>query len=60
MDKTVIMPMSEDHTLESASTEWMQQLQQLEFTEQITVLWSWVSGMGVDPSFSPDDKEAEI
>jgi hypothetical protein len=56
MDTTVIIPMPEAYALESAATQCMQQLQQLEFSEQITVLRSWVSGMGVDPSSSPHDK----
>jgi len=56
MDTTLIIPMPEAYTLESAATQCMQQLQQLEFSEQITVLRSWVSGMGVDPSSSPHDK----
>ena len=56
MDITVIIPMPENYTLESSATQCMQQLQQLEFSEQITVLRSWVSGMGVDPSSSPHDK----
>jgi hypothetical protein len=60
MDVTVIIPMPENYTLDAASTQCMQQLQQLEFSEQITVLRSWVSDMGVDPSSSPHDKETGL
>jgi hypothetical protein len=52
--------MPEDYTLEATATQCMQQLQQLEFSEQITVLRSWISGMGVDPSSSPHDKETGL
>lgn len=55
MDSTEIIPMPEDYKLEAEATKCMAQLQQLEYSEQITALRSLVSVMGVDPSSSPHD-----
>ncbi len=55
MDRTEIIPMPEDYKLEAQATQCMNQLQQLEYSEQMTALRSLVSVMGVDPSSSPHD-----
>ena len=55
MDSTEIIPMPEDYKLDAEATKCMAQLQQLEYSEQITALRSLVSVMGVDPSSSPHD-----
>lgn len=55
MDSTEIIPMPENYQLEAQATTCMVQLQQLEYSEQITALRSLVSVMGVDPSSSPHD-----
>jgi Orange carotenoid protein, N-terminal len=55
MDRTEIIPMPDNYALESQSAQCLQQLQQLEHAQQITVLRDLVAGMGVDPSSSPHD-----
>ena len=52
MDRSEIIPMPEDHTLDSQGSECLSQLQALEYSEQITVLRELVEGMGVEPSSS--------
>jgi Orange carotenoid protein, N-terminal len=46
MDRTEIIPMPAEYKLESPAEQCMQQLQALEFSEQITVLREFVSPMG--------------
>jgi hypothetical protein len=55
MDRTEIIPMPDNYTLEPQAAQCLQQLQQLEHSQQITVLRDLVAGMGVDPSSSPHD-----
>jgi Orange carotenoid protein, N-terminal len=56
MDRTEIIPMPNDHyDLTPQAVQCLQQLQQLEHAQQITVLRDLVAGMGVDPSSSPHD-----
>jgi Orange carotenoid protein, N-terminal len=55
MDRTEIMPMPANYTLEPQAAHCLQQLQQLQYAEQITMLRDLVAGMGVDPSSSPHD-----
>jgi hypothetical protein len=55
MDQTEIIPMPANYTLEPQSAQCLQQLQQLPYAEQITMLRDLVAGMGVDPSSSPHD-----
>ncbi len=50
MDRSEIIPMPEDYTLDSQGSECLSQLQALEYSEQITVLRELVEGMGVEPS----------
>jgi Orange carotenoid protein, N-terminal len=56
MDRTEIIPMPADYALEPEATQCMTQLQQLEHSEQITVLRDLVANMGVDPASSPHDE----
>ena len=60
MDRTEIIPMPANYNLEPQATQCMQQLQQLEHAQQITVLRDLVAGMGVDPSSSPHDPETGL
>lgn len=55
MDRTEIIPMPDNYTLESQADECLKQLQQLEQSQQITMLRDLVAAMGVDPSSSPHD-----
>jgi hypothetical protein len=52
MDRSEIIPMPEDYTLESQGSECLSQLQELEYSEQITVLRELVEGMGAEPSIA--------
>lgn len=56
MDRSEIIPMPEDYPVEAQAAEVMKQLQQLEHSEQITILRDLVADMGVDPSSSPHDE----
>jgi Orange carotenoid protein, N-terminal len=56
MDRSEIIPMPEDYSVESQSTELMRQLQQFEYSKQLTILRDLVADMGVDPSTSPHDE----
>lgn len=49
MDRTEIIPMPADYELESGATKCMQQIQAIEYSEQITVLRDCVAPMGVEP-----------
>jgi hypothetical protein len=55
MARTEIIPMPDNYTLEPQAAQCLQQLQQLEHAQQITVLRDLVAGMGVDPSSSSHD-----
>ncbi len=48
MDRTEIIPMPDNYTLEPQSAECLQQLQALEYSEQITVLRDYVAPMGIE------------
>lgn len=56
MDRNEIIPMPGDYDLESAASEWLQQLQPLDQGKQITVLRHIVANMGVDPASSAHDE----
>jgi Orange carotenoid protein, N-terminal len=56
MDATKIIPMPADYELEDGAKQAMSQLQQLEHSEQITVLRDLVANMGVDPATSAHDE----
>jgi Orange carotenoid protein, N-terminal len=60
MDRSEIIPMPNGYGLEPAAAQCLGQLQQLSHAEQITVLRSWVTKMGVDPSSSPHDKSTGL
>jgi hypothetical protein len=60
MDRTEIIPMPDNYPLEPQAAQCLQQLQQLEHSQQITVLRDLVAGMGVDPSSSPHDKSTGL
>jgi Orange carotenoid protein, N-terminal len=56
MDRTEVVPMPEDYSLEPQSSQCLTQLQAHEHSEQITILRELVAPMGVDSdSLSPDD-----
>ncbi len=46
MDRTEIIPMPEDYAMEPEATQCLNQLQSLDYSEQITVLRDFVSPMG--------------
>ena len=48
MDRNEIIPMPDQYQLEPQSTECLTQLQALDYSEQITVLRDFVSGMGIE------------
>ena len=50
MDRSEIVPMPKDYTLEPQASECLSQLQALEYSEQITVLREFVEAMGVELS----------
>jgi Orange carotenoid protein, N-terminal len=50
MDRSEVIPMPDDYTLEPQSSECLTQLQALEYSEQITVLREFVEEMGAEPS----------
>lgn len=60
MDRSEIIPMPENYTLEAQATECLQQLQQLSHSEQIKVLRDFVADMGVDPNSNPHDKSTGL
>jgi Orange carotenoid protein, N-terminal len=55
IDRSEIIPMPQEYPVETQATEVMKQLQQLEHSQQITILRDLVADMGVDPSSSPHD-----
>ena len=56
MDRSEIIPMPEGYAMDANVSQGMSQLQQLDHSEQITVLRDFVADMGVDPVSSPHDK----
>lgn len=56
MDRAEIIPMPEGYSLEPQASQCLQQLQDLENAEQITVLREFVSDMGVDPNSNAHDE----
>jgi Orange carotenoid protein, N-terminal len=56
MDETKIIPMPADYTLEPAGVKCMEQLQAIEYSEQITVLRDFVANMGVEPPTVTDEQ----
>jgi hypothetical protein len=56
MDRTEIIPMPADYQMDEAATQCMTKLQQLEYSEQITVLRNLVTDMGADPETSTHDE----
>ena len=60
MDRTEIIPMPADYQLEDAANQCLMKLQQLEYSEQITVLRNLVTDMGTDPATSAHDKETGL
>lgn len=60
MDRTEIIPMPADYQLDDAANQCMMKLQQLEYSEQISVLRNLVTDMGVDPATSAHDAETGL
>jgi hypothetical protein len=60
MDRTEIIPMPNSYTLEPQASQCLQQLQQLDHSQQITVLRDLVANMGVDPNSSPHDESTGL
>jgi hypothetical protein len=50
MDRSEVIPMPENYTLEPQASQCLSQLQELDYSEQITVLREFVSPMGVEPT----------
>ena len=48
MDRNEIIPMPDKYQLEPQSAECLAQLEALDYSEQITVLRDFVSGMGIE------------
>jgi hypothetical protein len=60
MDNSEIIPMPEAYTLEPQAAQCLTQLQQLDHSEQITILRNLVAEMGVDPSSSSHDESTGL
>ena len=56
MDRSEIIPMPEGYAIDANISQCLSQLQQLDHSEQITVLRDFVADMGVDPAASPHDQ----
>ena len=56
MDRSEIIPMPEGYAMDTNMSQCLSQLQQLDHSEQITVLRDFVADMGVDPAMSPHDE----
>ncbi len=54
MDANKIIPMPADYTLEPAGVKCMEQLQAIEYSEQLTVLRDFVANMGIEPQTVTD------
>jgi hypothetical protein len=48
MDRTEVIPMPENYNLESQAAQCLTQLQEHEYSEQITILRDFVAPMGID------------
>lgn len=56
MDRSEVVPMPEDYSLEPQASQCLTQLQEHEYSEQITILRELVAPMGIDSdSLSPTD-----
>lgn len=55
MDNSTIVPMPEDYQLSPSAKQILEQIKQLEFSEQITLFRDYVSPLGVDPNAVPHD-----
>jgi hypothetical protein len=60
MDRSEIIPMPEGYSLEPQASHYLQQLQELDNAEQITVLRDLVVDMGVDPNSSAHDESTGL
>jgi hypothetical protein len=60
IDNSEIIPMPEAYALEPQASQCLSQLQQLDHSEQITILRSLVAEMGVDPSSSSHDESTGL
>lgn len=60
MDRTEIIPMPEGYAIDASVSQCLSQLQQLDHSEQITVLRDFVADMGVDPIDSPHDESTGL
>jgi Orange carotenoid protein, N-terminal len=56
MDDAVIVPFPEDYQLSSESEDLLEQIKNLEFSQQITLFRDIVAPMGVDPNEVPHDE----
>jgi hypothetical protein len=56
MDRTEIIPMPANYTLEPQAAECLKQLQALDYSEQITVLRDYVATMGTETASAADEK----
>ena len=56
MDRSEIIPMPEGYAIDANVSQCLSKLQQVDHSEQITVLRDFVADMGVDPTASPHDK----
>jgi hypothetical protein len=48
MDRTEVIPMPENYNLEPQAAQCLTQLQEHEYSEQITILRDFVAPMGID------------
>ena len=55
MDRSEIIPMPEGYAIDANVSQCLSKLQQLDHSEQITVLRDFVADMGVDPIATPHD-----
>ncbi len=55
MDESVIIPMPAGYALTPLAAQCLTELQQLEYSQQITVLRNFVTDMGVDPDANAHD-----
>jgi len=53
MSRSEVIPMPDDYTLEPQSSQCLTQLQELDYSDQITVLRDIVEEMGVESSSAP-------
>ncbi len=60
MDRSEIIPMPAGYALENSVSQCLTKLQQLDHSEQITVLRDLVANMGVDPSAHAHDESTGL